>query len=548
MTPTTEPGRHRPTRDRAVLTAAALLVVLTAGLVLFTVQKAEHDGTRALERLQRSQVQQLARSMNTRVQSTFEQSGQALTGLKLTAQVRDPRDKAQLDALKDLVKKARTGIYIVDAQSRLSNGLLLRDPDSLGTKVARPGLDGVIQSGNAAVLDVGPGLTTALPTIAYAFPVKLGDRVVGALVAEQDVSAESAFNTEVTQLRPGKTGDFTFVDDRNYVVASSNVALLGKRLDDPLLNMSNGFHRVGDRVGIVEPVKAARWRTVFRQNASEFEGSLTGPLHSALILIVLAGVLATGVGVTLLARRLRAAREEQRRLREMSEVREEFISIVSHEVRTPVAGLLGFLQTTLDHWDGMDEDERRRAINRALSSARRLHSLTRDVLDTSSMETGALAYSFAVHDLREEVSSAVVAAQDLTPDRVIRLHLPDDAAWVRCDPERIQQVLTNLLDNATKSAPGRPVDVTLAVLDDDVRVAVADDGPGMSEAELGRVFDKFVRGRTSTPAGTGLGLYICKQVVDAHGGTIGATSEEGHGATVAFTLPLVEAPISRAGV
>ena len=549
MTPTSEAGRHRPGRDRAVLTAAVLLVLMTAGLVLFTVLKAEHDGTRALERLQRSQVQQLASSMNTRVESTFAQAGSILTNLKLTAKVDDKGDRLQLAALKDLLPKdARTGFYIVDTQGRLSNGLLLRDPTALGSKVARPGLDRVLQSGKGAVLDVAPGLTTALPTIAYAFPVRQGTTVVGAFVSEQDISAESPFNTEVAQLRPGRTGDFTFVDDRNFVVASSNTALLGKRLDDPLMSVSGGFHRFGDRVGIVEPVPSAGWRTVFRQDASEFEGSLTGPLHSALVLIVLAGMLAAGVGVTLLARRLRAAREEQRRLREMSEVREEFISIVSHEVRTPVAGLLGFLQTTLDHWEGMDEDERRRAINRALSSARRLHSLTRDVLDTSSMETGALAYSFAVHDLRDEVGSAVIAAQDLTPDRVIRLHLPDDPAWVRCDPERIQQVLTNLLDNALKSAPASPVDVTVSVREDEVYVGVADDGPGMSETELARVFDKFVRGRTSTPAGTGLGLYICKQVVDAHGGAITATSEEGHGATVSFTLPLVQAPIARAGI
>jgi signal transduction histidine kinase len=544
----TEAPEHRPSRDRLVLTTAVLLVALTAGLVLFTVLKAERDGTEALQRLQTAQVQQLARSMNARVETTFASSASILTNLKLNAQVRDPGDKAQLDQLQSLLADdAKTGFYIVDNAARLSNGVLLRETSTLGSTVTRPGLAEVLQ-GKPAVLGVAPGLTTALPTIAYAFPIKKGTAVVGALVAEQDISPESPFNSEVAQLRPGKTGDFTFVDDENVVVASSNTGLLGKRLADPLLDGGTGFHRSDGRVGVVEPVPAAKWRGVFRQDAAEFEGSLTGPLHSALILIVLAGVLAAGVGVVLLARRLRAAREEQRRLREMSAVREEFISIVSHEVRTPVAGLLGFLQTTLDHWEGMDEDERRRAINRALSSARRLHSLTRDVLDTSSMETGALAYSFSVHDLREEVSSAVIAAQDLAPDRVVRLHVNDTPAWVRCDPERIQQVLTNLLDNALKSAPASPVDVTVDVVAGEVQVAVADDGPGMSESELARVFDKFVRGRTSTPAGTGLGLYICKQVVNAHGGSITATSEEGHGATVAFSLPLVEAPIASAGV
>jgi two-component system sensor histidine kinase VicK len=79
-------------------------------------------------------------------------------------------------------------------------------------------------------------------------------------------------------------------------------------------------------------------------------------------------------------------------------------------------------------------------------------------------------------------------------------------------------------------------------------VSVTDEGPGMNQAELARVFDKFVRGRTSTPAGTGLGLYISKQIITAHGGEISAQSEEGRGATVSFTLPIVDAPVRAAAV
>ena len=540
---------ERRGRDRAVLALAVALVLATSGLVLFTVNQAERDGVQALERLQQAQVQQLARSMNTRLETQFTSAAGIIENLKLDGQVGSASDKAQLDSLGAfLAKDARTGFYVVDASGRLANGILLRDRSAIGSPVSRPGLAEVLQRGEPAVLDVAPGLTTALPTIGYAFPIKVGGAVAGSIVSELDVSAESSFNAEVAQLRTGRTGEFTFVDRQGTVVASSDLGLLGRPLDDPLVGDDAGFHRGDGRIAVVEQVPAAAWRAVFRQSADEFDGPLTGPLRTALLLIVAAGMLAAGLGVVLLARRLRAARQEQQRLQEMAAVREEFISIVSHEVRTPVAGLLGFLQTTLDHWDGMHEDERRRAIGRALSSARRLHSLTRDVLDTSSMESGALAYSFSVHDLREEVGSAVVAAQDLHPDRVVRLSSPDVPAHVRCDPERLQQVLTNLLDNALKSAPGSPIDVAVTVVDGEVEVAVSDQGPGMSEAELTRVFDKFVRGRTSAPVGTGLGLYICKQVVDAHDGTISARSAEGAGATVSFRLPLVEAPAEPAGV
>ncbi|MDX6199874.1 MAG: two-component system, OmpR family, sensor histidine kinase KdpD [Actinomycetota bacterium] len=545
MTIPAQADRHR--RDRAVLAAAVAAVLITSALIVFTVLKAERDGTQALERLQQSQVEQLARSMNTRIETTFVTFAKFIQPLQLTAKVNDPGDKAQLKLFDDLLKNARTGFYVVDKQAHLSNGALLKNGITLGTVVNRPGLDGVL-AGKPAILSVAPGLTTALPTVGYAFPITRGNVVVGAFVFEADVSPQADFSAEVAQLKAGKTGDFSFVDAAGVVVASSDTTLLGKKLNDKIISARNGFHRYGDRVGVVEPVPAAQWRAVFRQDSSEFDGALTGPLKSALVLIVLAGTLAAGVGVVFLARRLRAAREEQRRLQEVSAVREEFISIVSHELRTPVAGLLGFLQTTLDHWEGMADDERRRAIGRSLSSARRLHALTRDVLDTGSMEAGGLSYSFSTTDLRDEVGSAVLATQDVMPDRTIRLNLPDDPTWVSCDRERITQVLTNLLDNAIKSAPGSPLDVTVATRNGSAVVSVADQGPGMNEAELARVFDKFVRGRTSTPAGTGLGLYICKQIVNAHGGDITATSTEGRGATVSFTLPLVAAPVESAQV
>jgi signal transduction histidine kinase len=541
----TDATTARPRRDRAILAGAVAAVVLTSGLVAFTVLKAERDGSAALERLQRAQVEALASSMNTRIDSAFK-SFAGIAGQPWSLQPGNAADQQGLERF--TTSASRTGFFLVDDTGQITAGTLLQPGHGIGTRVSRPELDGVL-SGSAAVLPVAPGVTTALPTIALAFPLKSDTGAVrGALIAEVDVSTQSDFNQEVAKLSTGKTGAFSYIDDRGVVVASSDATLLGQPLAEPLIDKGTGLHRGNGEVVVVENVPSARWRTVFRQDEHEFDGSLTGPLHSALLLILLASALAAAVGFVALARRLRAAREEQRRLQEVSAVREEFISIVSHELRTPVAGLLGFLQTTLDHWDGMADPERRRAVGRSLSSARRLHALTRDVLDTSTMESGGLSYSFATVDLRDEVSSAVLAAQDVLPDRVLRLTLPDEPTWVRCDRERITQVMTNLLDNAVKSAPTGALDITVTRQGREAVVSVTDQGPGMSETELARVFDKFVRGRTSTPAGTGLGLYICKQVVDAHGGEIYASSQEGRGATVTFTLPLVDAPVSSAGL
>jgi signal transduction histidine kinase len=222
------------------------------------------------------------------------------------------------------------------------------------------------------------------------------------------------------------------------------------------------------------------------------------------------------------------------------------MSIVSHELRTPVTGLLGFLQTTLDHWDAMSDDDRRAALTRASTNARRLHALTRDVLDTASIESGDLSYVFEVVDVNAEVASAATAAQDLQPTRPISVSTPDEHAWVRADPERVQQVLTNLLDNAAKnSAPETPIDITVTPNGQQVEVAVTDRGAGIPADELSRVFDKFVRGRATDTRGTGLGLYICKRIVEAHGGRIWATSVIG-GTTLTFALPLASSPAETA--
>src|SRR5207248_5068641 len=266
---------------------------------------------------------------------------------------------------------------------------------------------------------------------------------------------------------------------------------------DPLLNGQSvkplgltahekaGFRHQGDHILAVGDLPTIGWTAVFRQKASEFEGGLTGPLRSALLLLAVVAVIGGGLLIFTLLRRLRTAREEQRRLAEINAVREEFMSIVSHELRTPVTGLLGFLQTTLDHWDAMSDDDRRAALTRASTNARRLHALTRDVLDTASIESGELSYVFEVVDINAEVASAATAAQDLQPTRPISVSTPDDHAWARADPERVQQILTNLLDNAAKnSAPETPVEIVVSVAGREVQVAVTDRGAGIPREEI----------------------------------------------------------------
>jgi len=290
---------------------------------------------------------------------------------------------------------------------------------------------------------------------------------------------------------------------------------------------------------VVAEVPAAGWRVAFRQDADEFEQALARPLESAGRILVLAILVAGALITILLDRRLRAARAEQDRLRALSEAQQEFISIVSHELRTPVAGVLGFLETSLDHWDAMDDADRRSAVARAAINARRLQAMTRDVLDTQNVEAGRLVHVLQRLDLANEVRVAIDAARDLDPDRSLEVDVPAEPVWVAGDADRIQQVLANLIDNAHKNSPAvEPVAVAMRVDGTEAELTVSDRGAGITEETMGHIFDKFVRGRGDAVSGTGLGLYIARQIVEAHDGRIWAESTPGEGATFHVTIPL----------
>lgn len=192
----------------------------------------------------------------------------------------------------------------------------------------------------------------------------------------------------------------------------------------------------------------------------------------------------------------------------------------------------------------MTDTERFNALRRAASNARRLQGLTRDVLDSQAVESGRMSYAMGDADLVEEVAVAVEAAGALYP----RLTIETEADVVRlpvvADVDRIQQVLTNLVDNAAKvSPPGGTIAVRVGRDGDRATVSVTDEGPGLSADLQGRVFDKFVRGRDTSVSGTGLGLYISRQILEAHGGDIQVGADPAGGATFTFHLPVAGAEV-----
>lgn len=538
-------------RLESVLPLLVLVGFAGAALVVnLLLTSAEERGVGALEKSLSGEVEAVARSQNQRFANTFAGTA-GISGTDPTDPYRlvegSPEDLAKLEELVELLPPTfRSGFYLVDAAGTVTQGVRFAG-DPIGDRFEWPGYEDLVASPEFAagggVLPVSRGLTTNEPVVALAIPIyDLTEQVPavrGAFVFESVVAEDSDFNKEIGQLKRGETGRYYFVDDRGSVVASNDSAAIAEMLeDDRFLDEPAGLHRFGGEVVVLAEVPAAGWRVVFRQDAGEFEEALSGPLETVGQILVFGLLVAGFILTTMLFRRLRAARAEQERLRALAAAQQEFISIVSHELRTPVAGVLGFLETSLDHWDSMDDDERRSALARAASNARRLQAMTRDVLDTQSVEAGALVHVHERLDLAEEVRVAVAAARDLGDERVIDVAVPDEPIWVDGDADRLQQVLANLIDNARKNSPAvEPLSVTVARTAEGGEVAVTDHGPGITEESLERIFDKFVRGRGDSVSGTGLGLYISRQIVNAHGGRIWAESQPGQGATFRFVLP-----------
>lgn len=522
-------------RDKWVAAGAIAVLAILAGVIAALVLDAQRAGIDTREDFRQREVQRLANSLDARVQEAFS-SLASIYGApgqwRMTPG--DPQDAARLVSPDPT---ASSGALLLDTSGTIVNGSLLRDRSVIGRRYEADGLD-VALRGEPTLLGVREGLTTTEQVTAIATPALASDgTLLGIHLLESTVSSESAFAAEVAQLNSEDGGAYTYIDRSGTVTASSDTARLGRRASFPDEATKPGFHRIDRSVYASADVPSARWRLVFDQSRDDFEGDLTGPVRSALFVLLAAVVVAGSVSVVALLRRLQNAREEQRRLVEIASAREEFTSIVSHELRTPVAGLLGFLQTTVDHWGEMTDAERRQAVQRAEQNADRLQQLTVDVLDTTGMESGQLHLDQKHLELGELVEEAASTAREVHPGREVTV-ATDGPVLVDVDPVRMRQVLANLVDNATKSSPpGSPIELSVRAVDGSAEVTVRDRGTGIAVEDRERVFEKFVRGRAGLTRGTGLGLYLSRQIVEAHGGSIWVADAEGTGALVVFRLP-----------
>ncbi|HEU5384005.1 MAG TPA: ATP-binding protein [Ktedonobacteraceae bacterium] len=239
--------------------------------------------------------------------------------------------------------------------------------------------------------------------------------------------------------------------------------------------------------------------------------------------------------------RLRRESSQVEILQRTDALRAALLSSVSHDLRTPLTSIKAAASSLLQrdiHWSDEERQSFMQAIERETD---RLNRLVENLLDLSRIESGALTPEKEWHQIDALLHDVLGRMEPLLQGREVKLDLPAEAPPVELDYLMMDQVLTNLLENALRYTPaGSPIEVTLLTSATEVMLSVSDHGPGIPQNDLERIFDKFYRvmGQTRQTSGTGVGLSVCRGLVEAHGGRIWAENRRSGGAVFRFTLPL----------
>jgi PAS domain S-box-containing protein len=233
-----------------------------------------------------------------------------------------------------------------------------------------------------------------------------------------------------------------------------------------------------------------------------------------------------------------------------NEIKTKFLAMISHELRTPLTSIVGFTTTLLAEDVTWEPDDQRDFILTIQQEANRLHELIDHLLDLSRLEAGMLSITPETHSIHEIMKDALPQLKILTSQHTLTLHLPPDLPPVYVDAKRIAQVLVNLVRNASTYAPaGTEISILANVRANFMQIKVNDQGPGIPPAEHKKVFKAFQRGakvENGYPQGAGLGLAICKGLIEAHGGRIWIKKNNTPGATISFTIPLAQSSVTPA--
>jgi signal transduction histidine kinase len=226
--------------------------------------------------------------------------------------------------------------------------------------------------------------------------------------------------------------------------------------------------------------------------------------------------------------------------RRLDSLQNEFVATITHELLTPLGFIKGYATTLLREDTSWDNQTRKEFLMIIDEEAERLRELIDNLLDSSRLQTGTLSMDFQPLRLDTLLKDISLRASTRNPDLQIDLNIKTPALQILADPTRLAQVFENIINNAIKYAPNSPLTITLEKRDTHVYISIQDFGPGIPKDQLEKIFQRFYRVPSQNTAvrGTGLGLFICRQIIQAHDGIIKAESREGKGATFNIYLPL----------
>ncbi len=234
---------------------------------------------------------------------------------------------------------------------------------------------------------------------------------------------------------------------------------------------------------------------------------------------------------------------------ESERLRNSLLSAISHDLRNPLASLVGFADT-LQMTNPPPTPQQQELVAAMRNSAMRMNALVVNLLDMARLESGAVQLNRQWQPLEEVVGSALAASAALLDGRPLKVRLSPDLPLVHLDAVLIERVLVNLLENASKyTPPDTPIEIEAHADSDNVLLSVNDRGPGLPSGREEAMFEKFARGKSeSATPGVGLGLAICRAIMQAHGGTIRGVTRSGGGASFILTLPRGEPPSDDGGM
>ena len=250
--------------------------------------------------------------------------------------------------------------------------------------------------------------------------------------------------------------------------------------------------------------------------------------------------LAKQVALALGVERLEKTALEAQVAAETECLRASLLGSVTHDFQTPLAAIMGSASSLLDLQSRLDTQQAQEMLTNIYDEAERLSRLVNNLLDIAMLESGSLKLHKELQPLEEVVGAALNRLEKKLADRPITTSLPADLPMVPLDSALAEHIFINLLENSLKyTPPGSPLAIAAVQKDQEIEVEVSDRGPGFPPDDLERIFEMFDRGTKDLgQKGYGLGLSICRAIVEAHGGRIWAVNRPGGGAAVRFTLPL----------